>query len=192
MGRNIQGRERIVMATVGSYGDVHPYVALALEMKERGLTPVIVTSEANRKKIEALGIEFHPMRPAFPDMDTPEGVEIIDKVVDLKHGAEYLFREMLVPAVRDRDVHFHNIHAKTHERLHVSDVCTKEQAPVGCETVYVNTWACGRLKPGAQKTFVWNVTAVDAGHRERQVADRRTNPHLIPPCRISSITCTAA
>src|SRR4051794_10213887 len=40
---------------------------------------------------------------------------------------------------------------------------SKEQAPVGCETVYVNTWACGRLKPGAQKTFVWNVTAVGAG-----------------------------
>jgi hypothetical protein len=40
---------------------------------------------------------------------------------------------------------------------------SKEQAPVGCETVYVNTWACGRLKAGAQKTFVWNVTAVEAG-----------------------------
>jgi rhamnosyltransferase subunit B len=89
------------MAAFGSFGDVHPYVALALEMKERGLTPVIVTGEPYRKKIEALGIEFHSMRPAIPDMDTPEGVEIIDKVVDLKHGAEYLFREMLVPAVRD-------------------------------------------------------------------------------------------
>jgi hypothetical protein len=40
---------------------------------------------------------------------------------------------------------------------------SKEQAPVGCETVYVNTWACGRLKPGAQKLFVWNVTAVKGG-----------------------------
>jgi hypothetical protein len=39
----------------------------------------------------------------------------------------------------------------------------KEQAPVGCETVYVNTWACGRLKPGAEKLFVWNVTAVQGG-----------------------------
>jgi DNA end-binding protein Ku len=36
----------------------------------------------------------------------------------------------LVPATRDRDLHFHNIHRKTHERLHVSYVCTKEQAPV--------------------------------------------------------------
>jgi hypothetical protein len=40
---------------------------------------------------------------------------------------------------------------------------SKQQAPVGCETVYVNTWACGKLKPGAEKLFVWNVTAVQGG-----------------------------
>ncbi|HYG79323.1 MAG TPA: hypothetical protein VD861_02990, partial [Pyrinomonadaceae bacterium] len=101
MGRNIHGRGRIVMATFGSFGDVHPYVALALEMKGRGLMPVVVTGEVNRKKIEALGIEFHPMRPAVPALDSPEGVEIIGKVIDLKRGAEYLFKEMLVPALRD-------------------------------------------------------------------------------------------
>jgi len=40
---------------------------------------------------------------------------------------------------------------------------SKDQAPVGCESVYLNTWACGKLKPGAEKTFEWNVTAVEAG-----------------------------
>jgi DNA end-binding protein Ku len=36
----------------------------------------------------------------------------------------------LVSAVRDQGVHFHQIHKKTHERLHVSYVCTKEKTPV--------------------------------------------------------------
>ena len=36
----------------------------------------------------------------------------------------------LVSAVRDQNLHFHQIHAKTHERLHISYVCTKEKAPV--------------------------------------------------------------
>lgn len=40
---------------------------------------------------------------------------------------------------------------------------SKEDSPKGCETVYVNTWACGPLKPGADKTFAWKVTAVQAG-----------------------------
>jgi hypothetical protein len=39
----------------------------------------------------------------------------------------------------------------------------KEAAPRGCDTAYVNTWACGPLKPNQQKTFRWSVTAVKAG-----------------------------
>ena len=36
----------------------------------------------------------------------------------------------LVSAERDQAVHFNQIHAKTHERLHVAYICTKENAPV--------------------------------------------------------------
>jgi hypothetical protein len=40
---------------------------------------------------------------------------------------------------------------------------SKEASPEGGETAYVNTWALGKLKPGAEKTFRWSVTAVKAG-----------------------------
>jgi hypothetical protein len=39
----------------------------------------------------------------------------------------------------------------------------KDASPRGCDTAYVNTWACGPLKPNQQKTFRWSVTAVQAG-----------------------------
>jgi len=39
----------------------------------------------------------------------------------------------------------------------------KEAAPRGCDTAYVNTWACGPLKPKERRTFRWSVTAVRAG-----------------------------
>jgi hypothetical protein len=39
----------------------------------------------------------------------------------------------------------------------------KDTSPAGCDTAYVNTWACGPLKPNEQKTFRWSVTAVQAG-----------------------------
>ena len=39
----------------------------------------------------------------------------------------------------------------------------KDASPRGCDTAYVNTWACGPLKPNAEKTFRWSVTAVQAG-----------------------------
>jgi hypothetical protein len=40
----------------------------------------------------------------------------------------------------------------------------KDAAPRGCDTAYVNTWACGPLRPNQQKTFRWSVTAVHAGN----------------------------
>ena len=40
---------------------------------------------------------------------------------------------------------------------------SKEAAPEGGETAYVDTWALGPLKAGEEKTFSWNVTAVRAG-----------------------------
>jgi hypothetical protein len=39
----------------------------------------------------------------------------------------------------------------------------KDASPRGCDTAYVNTWACGPLRPNQQKTFRWSVTAVHAG-----------------------------
>ncbi len=39
----------------------------------------------------------------------------------------------------------------------------KDATPLGCDTAYVNTWACGRLEPGDDKSFRWSVTAVKAG-----------------------------
>jgi hypothetical protein len=42
----------------------------------------------------------------------------------------------------------------------------KDGSPAGCDTAYVNTWACGPLKPGAEATLVWKVTAVKAGPYE--------------------------
>src|ERR687896_767191 len=40
---------------------------------------------------------------------------------------------------------------------------SKEASPLGCDTAYVNTWACGPLAAGKAKTFRWSVTAVEAG-----------------------------
>jgi hypothetical protein len=39
----------------------------------------------------------------------------------------------------------------------------KDATPRGCDTAYVNTWACGPLRPDAETTFRWSVTAVQAG-----------------------------
>ncbi len=48
--------KRVVFCTFGSLGDLYPIVALAREMKHRQHSPVIATSPAYRKLVEAVFI----------------------------------------------------------------------------------------------------------------------------------------
>jgi UDP:flavonoid glycosyltransferase YjiC (YdhE family) len=54
---------RIVLNTFGSFGDIHPYMAIGLELQARGHEAVIATMELYREKIESVGLAFAPVRP---------------------------------------------------------------------------------------------------------------------------------
>ncbi|NNE99130.1 MAG: glycosyltransferase family 1 protein [Pyrinomonadaceae bacterium] len=88
---------KIVLAPYGSLGDIHPFLALALELRERGHEIVICTLEPYREKITMLGFEFHPLRPEFD----PEDKEIAKAVMDTKTGTETLLTEYMLPSISD-------------------------------------------------------------------------------------------
>ena len=93
--------KRVVFTTWGSLGDLHPFMALALELQKRGHTSVIATSPLYREKIEAEGIGFHPVRPDLPAPDSEGSADIIRRVSNTRWGPSYLFRELLVPHLRE-------------------------------------------------------------------------------------------
>jgi UDP:flavonoid glycosyltransferase YjiC (YdhE family) len=95
---NSAGR-RIVITTFGSLGDIHPYIPIALELKSRGHHPVIATLNYYREKIEALGIDFHPVRPELGPPE--ENRALLERLMDPRRGTEYIFKELLIPALRD-------------------------------------------------------------------------------------------
>jgi UDP:flavonoid glycosyltransferase YjiC (YdhE family) len=90
---------RIVLATFGTFGDLHPLLAIALELQRRGHHPVIATSELYRNKIEAEGLGFRAARPDMPPPD--EAGELARRMMDPRLGVEYLFRRLLIPALRE-------------------------------------------------------------------------------------------
>ena len=93
--------KRIVFSTFGSFGDIHPYIAIALELKARGHRPLIATSEVYREKMESAGIEFHPVRPDVPSYDhTPELQKLVEKLMDQKTGPEAI-GDLILPHLRD-------------------------------------------------------------------------------------------
>jgi rhamnosyltransferase subunit B len=85
--------KRILFATVGSLGDLHPHIGLALELKRRGHVVSLASTDFYRQKIEELGIIFKPIRPY---MDPTDG-EMIAKCQDLRRGPEVLIREIVLP-----------------------------------------------------------------------------------------------
>ena len=91
---------RIVLNTFGSFGDIHPYMAIAMELKRRGHAPVIATMEVYREKVEGIGVEFVSVRPhiAQPKEQDPE---LIEKIMEPKTGPRFLTEEVVFPAVRE-------------------------------------------------------------------------------------------
>ncbi len=81
--------KRIVLSTFGSFGDLHPYLAIAVELKARGHHPVVATAEVYREKLETLGVEFHPIRPNMPSYDdTEELIKLSEELIDPWIGTE--------------------------------------------------------------------------------------------------------
>lgn len=91
--------KHIVLTTFGSFGDLHPYMAIALELQARGHRPVIATSEIYRHKIEAEGIEFHPVRPDGLINTEQEG-EFLNLLVHSQRESEYMICYRLMPHLR--------------------------------------------------------------------------------------------
>lgn len=91
---------RIVLNMWGSFGDVHPYMAVALELQARGHRPVMATMEVYREKIEAAGLELAPVRPNIPQ-PKEQSPELIEKIMEPRTGPQFLMEQIVYPAVRD-------------------------------------------------------------------------------------------
>ena len=89
---------RIVLTTIGSFGDLHPKIAIALELRRRGHDIVFATHREYQAKIEALGIEFHPMRPDNTALNDPEEMA---RMMDLRTGTEYVVRNWICASLRE-------------------------------------------------------------------------------------------
>jgi rhamnosyltransferase subunit B len=87
---------RVLLVTFGSYGDLHPYIALAMALQARGHHITLATSPMYRSKVEALGIAFSPTRP-----DLQPDPELVRRLLDLRRGSEAVVRELFLPALRD-------------------------------------------------------------------------------------------
>jgi UDP:flavonoid glycosyltransferase YjiC (YdhE family) len=87
---------RVILSNIGTFGDVNPLIAIALELKRRGHVPVLAVPAVFAGKIRPLDIESHAVRP---DID-PSNTALVEMIYDVRKGTERGLREFLFPALR--------------------------------------------------------------------------------------------
>ncbi len=89
----------MLLTTFGSFGDLHPYMALGLELQARGHQAIIGTSELYRAKVESAGLEFMPLRPDLPSV--ADAGDFARRVMHERHGTEVVIRELALGSLRE-------------------------------------------------------------------------------------------
>jgi rhamnosyltransferase subunit B len=91
-------KQRIVLTTIGSLGDLHSYIAIALGLLARGHDAVVATSAYYRQTIEALGLAFRPIRPDSTFVADPV---VMRRMMNSRWGIVRVGREIVMPAMRE-------------------------------------------------------------------------------------------
>lgn len=68
--------KQIVLATLGTLGDLNPFIGIAVALREAGLQPVVATHEAYRALVAAAGIEFRPIRPDRSELQAASAMDL--------------------------------------------------------------------------------------------------------------------
>jgi UDP:flavonoid glycosyltransferase YjiC (YdhE family) len=91
-------RRRVVLVALGSTGDILPYVAIALGLRDRGHRVVIATSFCHRDKVDGHGLDFHCVRP---DSDWVTNPAMMRRRSHPRLGLIRVAREWVLPALAD-------------------------------------------------------------------------------------------
>lgn len=101
----------VVVATYGTLGDVYPYLQLAVTLQARGHRVTLVSSAFYQSLVEEAGLTFRPIRPDL----TSTGLSLEafgQRLMDPRYGARYMYREVLMPSLRDS---YDDLMAATHD-----------------------------------------------------------------------------
>ena len=90
---------RILLATFGSLGDLHPYIALGRALQARGHVARIATSSDYRAAVTAAGLQFAPVAPSLSDLGAPE--QLARRLADPLRATGIMVRELLMPHLRE-------------------------------------------------------------------------------------------
>jgi UDP:flavonoid glycosyltransferase YjiC (YdhE family) len=88
---------KLLFTTLGSLGDLHPPMGIAVEMQRRGHSVTMATSEYYRQYVENAGLRFKSVRPNIE----PHNKLILRAVLEPIHGSRILHEDYIFPSMAD-------------------------------------------------------------------------------------------
>jgi rhamnosyltransferase subunit B len=91
---------KVVLATVGSLGDLHPFIALGQALKAHGVNVLIASAPEYQSKVEAAGLRFHSLRPGFEELQHDLCMSRAELARRVVRRSDFLFRRLVLPYLR--------------------------------------------------------------------------------------------
>lgn len=88
---------RIILCTAGSLGDLHPFIALGVALKVRGVQAEIATSAEYGAKVEAEGLVFHRVGPGLERLSADLGMDLAGITRAIARSDRFLFEKVMLP-----------------------------------------------------------------------------------------------
>ena len=132
---------RILLTTFGSYGDLHPYLAMARVLKSHGDQVTIATHEEYREFVERIGVRFVPMKPGLDEVGPQESWS--SKANHSIFGTKFIIQTLIMPYL---EASYHSLKiAAVGQDLIISHVLTFA-APLVAEELQI-PWVSCALQP---------------------------------------------
>jgi UDP:flavonoid glycosyltransferase YjiC (YdhE family) len=90
-------RPRVILCTAGSLGDLHPFLALGLALKARGVQAEVATSAEYGPKVEAEGLVFHRVGPRVERLSADLGMGMAEMTRAVAASDRFLFERIMLP-----------------------------------------------------------------------------------------------
>ena len=90
---------KVVLTTVGTQGDLRPFIALGLALERRGYAPVLAVPRDQVEKVRRAGLAAEGVLPGFDEIQRRMGLDEADAVSRIVGSQREMLEQVLLPAL---------------------------------------------------------------------------------------------
>lgn len=90
---------KLVLATVGTQGDLHPFIAIGLALQKRGFAPVLAVPRDQVAKVRRAGLAAQGVLPGFDEIRRRMGMSEAEAVRRIMGDQREMLEQVLLPAL---------------------------------------------------------------------------------------------